>query len=88
MSKLIDADELKQKMEKHIVKFPSDIYTDGKNWGIEDCIEDLEKMPSVEAIPIEWLQKKLDKWKDRDLLGLSLYVKLLIEDWEKENARD
>ena len=44
--------------------------------------------PTVKAIPVEWLQKKLDKWKDRDLLGWSLCVKLLIEDWEKENANN
>ena len=40
----------------------------------------------VEAITVEWLQKKYDKWIDKKMLGLSLCVKLLIEDWEKENA--
>lgn len=41
---------------------------------------------SLNAIPIEWLQKKYDKWKDRDMLGWSYCIKLLIEDWEKENG--
>ena len=40
---------------------------------------------TVDAIPIEWLQKKCGKWRDRDMLGWSYCVKLLIEDWEKEN---
>lgn len=45
----------------------------------------IDEAEIVEAIPIEWLQKKYDKWKDRDVLGWSYCVKLLIEEWEKEN---
>ena len=54
----------------------------------------LNNQPTVEAIPIEWLKKKLDKevekYYDLGLDTLAKQLKYLIiewfEDWEKENA--
>lgn len=57
----------------------------GNRYGTKAIEYVIDNVPTVEAIPIEWLQKKYDKWKDRDMLGWSYCIKLLIEDWEKEN---
>lgn len=74
--RLIDADKMKLEVnnENPIVVYYS-----------KEIEEWRDSQPTVKAIPIEWLQKKYDKWKDRDMLGWSYCIKLLIEDWEKEN---
>ena len=79
--RLIDADKTLQ--EKWSVEI-KDMFHMTETVEVVSAI-DIEKAPTVEAIPIEWLQKKYDKWKDRDMLGWSYCIKLLIEDWEKEN---
>ena len=48
-------------------------------------LEDVEKIPRVKAIPIEWLKTKAESWTDRDVLMWHKCVLLLIEEWEKEN---
>lgn len=58
-----------------------------RNWLMKHLPMELDILQG-KAIPIEWLQKKYDKWKDRDMLGWSYCVKLLIEEWEKENDKD
>lgn len=41
---------------------------------------------TVKAIPVDWLKAKAEKWASRnDVLMWGQCVKLLIEDWEKEN---
>lgn len=77
--RLIDKDRL--------LKGSNHYWLEMENFGDIESIDVrfVEMAEEVKAIPVEWLQKKLDKWKDRDLLGWSLCVKLLIEDWEKEN---
>lgn len=53
----------------------------------------IDKMPTVEAIPIEWIKKHLithaqvlngDYWAD-DAESINWYINNLIEDWRKEN---
>lgn len=71
--KLIDADEIR--------------YTSLKDgFGrIKECIAfstDIEKMPTVDAIPIDWL---LNQLLEEDLIETHHTICCLWEKWEKEN---
>lgn len=51
--------------------------------GLDEVAELLDKMPTVEAIPIEWLEEYMVKWPS--LLNAELPG--VIDDWRKENEK-
>lgn len=53
--------------------------SDLKNWQAVD--EQVHKAPTVEAIPIEWLEKKMNDCKNK--IGKAIYEKI-IDDWREE----
>lgn len=70
--RLIDADKLKQK---------------DMNGDVVDIFGVLEA-PTVEAIPIEWLEKRVDMLKERNYHSYQVLMPALIEmlqAWRKEN---
>ena len=79
--RLVDADKLPIKYDGHTVGV----------WQI-----DLEKAPTVEAIPIEQIKKKLlssqyEYENDYDIgfdKGWNCALRALLRDWEKENANN
>ena len=91
--RLINADNLIQEFEKNIEIYEGDEYEEGINTGIRWCKEDVVNATTVNAIPIEWIEKKLlscqyeyendyDKGFDK---GWNCVIKTLLKDWEKEN---
>ena len=63
MSRLIDADALKEQIESHVVSMSVCLSVDehyGKVTMREDCLQDIANAPTVEAIPVEWLRE----WQD------------------------
>lgn len=80
--RVIDADKI---IDKMLVNFPFEIDKQYESiWGV----------PIIEAIPIEWIKKKLlsrqyeyendyDKGFDK---GWNCAIKTLLKDWEKENG--
>ena len=44
--------------------------------------------PTVEAIPVDWIEKKCRELYEHLYLDESLGVQMLLRDWEKENGKD
>ena len=61
MSRPIDADALKENVEGHDTSM-SVCLSVGESYGMvtmkEQCIEDIDNAPTIDAIPIEWLKEK------------------------------
>lgn len=75
--RLIDADKLKPNAQW------SDFYNDFRAYSITQ----IDDAPTVDAIPIEWIEKQIEKALSVDSVDL-FYVgslKHLIKVWEKEN---
>lgn len=77
--RLIDADEVKRFYEED---FPT--VDNGVHWSRNDIIMNLSNIPTVKAIPIEWIRKMMDKYKDWEFDN---FCESLIETWEKENEQ-
>ena len=63
MSRLIDADALKEQIESHVVSMSVCLSVDehyGKVTMREDCLQDIADAPTIDAIPVEWLRE----WQD------------------------
>lgn len=78
--KLVDKDE--------IMKFPIrlDHYDETNGCrqyalGIEAVLEYIDEMPTIEAIPIEWIEE----WGWKNGMSESMSLRVMIDDWEKEN---
>lgn len=51
--------------------------------------EAFSRVPTVDAIPVEWVEKYLEKWKNTETYDVAHCWWLIIKrDWEKENAGD
>ena len=46
---------------------------------------DIDNAPTVKAIPIEWIKRKAF---ENPSLSRNLFYRLIIEEWEKENANN
>lgn len=85
--RLIDADKLLKQLE----------WLDIDDFILyEEVKEDIDESPTVEAIPIDWIERWLDRvtgTKDGDdiseyhdlVKGGILFINMLERDWEKEN---
>lgn len=45
---------------------------------------DIDNAPTVKAIPIEWIEK----WGWKNGMSESMSLRVMIDDWERENERD
>lgn len=50
----------------------------------DDIYNTLDALPSVDAIPIEWIKKRIENWAEYS----SSYIAIIemLEDWEGKNA--
>lgn len=85
--RLIDADELEEEMYYNAFETDTDMQKwESGCWVRYKMFENiLEKQPTIEAIPIEWIEQ----WaKERNKMGYTIdmcYTNDLIIDWRKEN---
>ena len=80
--RLIDADEVKRFYEE---EFPT--LDNGIHWSRNDIIMNLLNIPTVKAIPIEWIKQKVQEHDKRRQIYTSACIEELLEDWEKENEQ-
>ena len=78
--RLIDADEIIKETWGVVIK---DMFHMHETVEVVSTI-DIEKAPTVKAIPIEWIENKL---KCCDNINAEIFVKSLIREWRKENGR-
>ena len=43
--------------------------------------------PTVEAITVEWLEKKVDEYIELGLNSVAKELRVIIDEWERENAK-
>lgn len=84
--RLIDADKFMEQLKSDINEMENLIFI----MAAEAITHDLAKQPTVEAIPIEWLEnwikKNCPRWSGyADLEHMDFFG--LIKDWRKENER-
>ena len=72
--RLIDADELKSWLNGFIE-------TDNISPTYIRTL--IDNQPTVEAIPIEWIEE----WGRKNGMSESMSLRVMIEDWEKENEQ-
>ena len=73
------------------------MYTDISDGHVPDGVwisfrDRINEMPTVEAIPVEWIKKQIEEWESWGPEGLSddeweygICLETLLENWEKEN---
>ena len=76
--RLIDADRLRAKITAMVTRPHQFMY-------------EIERAPTVEAIPIEWIKRYIAEegiYPNRELLSVELAdaIERMIENWEKENG--
>ena len=78
--RLIDADELQERMLRYYGDYSFNIY--------EEIRDFFQNTPTINAIPIEWIKDKMDELEGTGRFELSEYLDELLADWEKENEID
>ena len=58
------------------------VYEDGKSDGLDIAYNMIADAPEIKAIPIEWIEK----WGWKNGMSESMSLRVMIDDWEKENA--
>ena len=77
MTRIVDADELR---EFYIERNNFDTYND-----YSFALDTLDYMPTVEAIPIEWIKEWVTKYPE--LVSETTFV-WMFEDWRKEQEKE
>ena len=64
----------------------NDEYEQGLNNQWHYDVNALKDLPSADAIPIEWIKKRIENWADYGTQYLAIVE--MLEDWEEENGLD
>lgn len=56
----------------------------GKDWGVDDLATAIMTAPTIDAIPVEWLCKKVREEGERGNILHAEYIKDLIWEWHNE----
>lgn len=81
--RLINADEVKRFYEE---EFPD--LDNGVHWSRNDIICNLDNIPTVKAIPIEWIEKQMAERENYGDFNTAGAIGYLLLSWEKENEID
>ena len=73
MSRIIDADELKRAFI-------------GNRYGTKAIEYVIDNVPTVEAIPIEWIRKYTNH-RTVEFGDMWVFINCMINDWEQENGK-
>ena len=86
MSRLIDADEALNLIDGE-TKVETNSNVKAFNDALEVAIQIIDTQKTVKAIPIEFIEKYLEKWKHAETYDIVHSWWLIIKkDWEKENG--
>ena len=84
MGRLIDADALKAKLREGLehYQYRPDDFAIGKVSGLVDAMEEVDRAPAVDAIPVEWLRNVRND--DRLTIDDVETIDLILAWWQKE----
>lgn len=91
MLRLIDADALKEQVESHVVSMSVCLSMDehyGKVTMREDCLEDIDNAPTVDAIPVEWLEWRTMNAKYNGIKEAADAFDFVLNCWKEQEAQD
>ena len=77
--RLVDAD----KLEVYSATVPEDCNIESYMEGAGDVLEIIDKMPTIEAIPVEWVKKWIFEHPYFYVTGSTL-----LGDWQKEQRKE
>lgn len=77
--RLIDADVFKTEYDNLITW----VSHRAEKARLSDFVNDIQKQPTVKAIPIEWIKKWLNETEDDRIVCFD--IRDMLADWEKEN---
>lgn len=86
MTRLIDADALKEEIEFHPTSVSvcmTAAEAKGQTYFKNRCLEDIDNAPTIDAIPVEWLDEKFMDIENKDM-ALSRAAWLVLHAWQKE----
>ena len=86
--RLIDANKLEANMYHEAFETDTDMQKwDSGCWIRYKMFENqIEKLPTIEAIPIEWIKKRMEHWAEYG--DQYITITEMLEDWEKEDETD
>ena len=79
--RLIDADVLMKEFAEVVKESNNSDFADVPNWN--DAVSLLGSAPTVDAIPVEWIEE----WGWKNGMSESMSLRVMIDDWRKENEQ-
>jgi hypothetical protein len=61
----------------------SEVATIGKDWTVDDLATAIEVAPTIDAIPVEWLEKQASQQGPYSVYCQAA-IEILLNDWQKE----
>lgn len=77
--RMIDAD----KLDEDILYWNMHNDPKQKDYDTRDIEDVLREQPTVEAIPVEWIEKRMEHWVEYG--DQYITITEMLEDWRKEN---
>lgn len=81
MTRLIDADKV-----AHEIDQLSHAWEYGQ--AVDDCYEIVKSAPTVDAIPISYIEEQINDLEAEERWGYSFALAILIETWNKEKEKE
>lgn len=77
--RLIDADKL------HYIR---KLFEDSDKSEVVVFAKEIDKAPTVKAIPIEWIEKWISKRNDFPTMPYNQHIRNMLDDWEAERKEE
>ena len=90
MARLIDADALKEQVESHVISMSACLSMDehyGKATMRLDCLKDIDNAPTVDAIPVEWLDWRIMNAKYNGIKEAADAFEFVLKCWKEQEAK-
>lgn len=93
MSRLIDADALKENLQNHYGVVEQDCgvskdFVDGTFMGLDAAMFEIDSAHTIDAIPVEWLEAQISPYRDKlKVEGKGVFnatVRAIIYRWQEE----
>ena len=96
MARLIDAKAFRETVEDHVTTVsvcPTVDWARGKTQFKNDVLDDIDNAPTIDAIPIDWLERRLNETAEEtargnDQVEINNAIFQVLVEWEKERRKN